>query len=112
MLVAKLTKEVEKVYQAQGSLEVKTFTCDHLTARVMRYDLNSICMVYYKLGKVDSGAKQHERFKQLIQGFLNLGKEDVATWGTDDSVLLEIVANKLGLEVEEVFELEGETFKQ
>ena len=111
MLVAKLDKEVEKLYQKPQGLEVKTFLCDHLCVRVTDYDLNNSCRVYYKLGKVDLEAKENERFKKLIQNYMNLTAEDVATWGTDDAELLKIVANKLGLEVKEVFELEGERFK-
>lgn len=111
MLVAKLTTEVEKVYQKHDSLEVKTFTAQYLTARVQRYDLNGDCNVYYKLGKVYLEAKPHEKFKKLLHGFIYLTQEEVADWGTDDSKLLEILAKKLGLEIEEIFELESERFK-
>lgn len=112
MLVAKLTTEVEKVYQEQGSLEVKTFTCQYLIGYVASYSLNGECNIYYKLGKVDLNAKPHEKFKKLIHGYVELTQEEIADWGTDDSKLLEVLAEKLGLEVEEVFELEGETFKR
>lgn len=112
MLVAKLVTPIEKIYQESSGIGIHKILCSYISAKVMQYDLDGDGTVYYKLGKLDLEANEHEKFKKLIHGFLELNKEDVATWGTDDAELLRIVASKLDLEVEEVFELEGEWFKQ
>jgi hypothetical protein len=112
MLVAKLTKPVEKIYQKQG-LETETITAQYLAASAADYTLgDSNAKFYYKVGKVEfDETDKPVKFDRVIYGNIELNEEEVAQWGTDDTVALNMLAVKLGVEVDSFLTIEGERFK-
>jgi hypothetical protein len=112
MLLGKLKEPVEKIYQGMG-LETTVVTGEYLAVSAMTYVMGvTHKQFYYKIGKVNfdnSGVAIN--FDPVIRGFIELTSEEFSEWGTDDFVMLEIVANKLGIELVDRLIMENEIFK-
>jgi len=109
MLLAKLTKPVEKIYQ-NGGLNQTKVSAEYLAANIGSYAMGEIkTNFYYKIGKVEFDEKgKITNFNPVIRGFVDIDAKDLAEWGTDDFVALKAVAKALGVEVEEThFEYDG-----
>jgi len=102
MLVAKLKKPVEKIYQKSG-LQTEVVTADYLIANVNNYVIGqSNTFFYYKIGKVEFNQNgQIKEFNPVIRGGIDLTAEDLQDWGTDDFVALKAISKKLGIEIED-----------
>lgn len=112
MLIAKLTEPVEKIYQKNG-LETETVTAQYLAVSVSNYDMGATLSIFnYKIGKFENQSSSIKPyFNPVIRGSVRLTEQEFADWGTDDTVLLQIVANKLNVEIESIETLKGENFK-
>lgn len=109
MIVAKLTKPVEKIYQNGGLKETKV-SAEYLAAHVSSYTMGEVkTNFYFKIGKgeFDEEGKM-KTFNPVIKGFVEIPAKDLAEWGTDDFIALKAVAKALEVEVEETrFEYNG-----
>lgn len=59
---------------------------------------------------VDAVQAQAASFQNVQSSQVVLSAEELASWGTDDSVLLEAIASKLGTSVVETVVVEGNRF--
>jgi hypothetical protein len=112
MLLGKLKEPVEKIYQGPG-LTTVTVTGEYLAASANDYVMGTTKQeFYYKIGKVKFDEEGTAiAFDAVIRGYVILTEEDFADWGTDDFVVLQAIAIKLGIEVTERLTLENELFR-
>jgi hypothetical protein len=100
MLLGKLSKAAEKVYKTTP------FTTEIVTAEYMSVSSNKYIIgakdVSFELrfGKLvlDEAGKPTE-FQIVIRDSAKLTSEELSTWGTDDSIVLDLIAAKLGVTI-------------
>lgn len=95
MLLGKLSTQATKVYQ-NGAFNTTTATADYLNVSTEKYVIGA-SEVHFELrfGNIITEGSE-ERFDILLRDRLTMTSEELATWGTDDGVLLDLVAQKLG----------------
>ena len=105
MLLGKLSKAAEKVYQ------ITPFTTEIVTAEYMSVNADKYVIgakdVSFELrfGKlVLDEANQPKEFEVVIRDNVKLTSEELSTWGTDDSIVLDLIATKLGVTITEKIE--------
>jgi len=105
MLLGKLSKAAEKVYQ------ITPFTTEIVTAEYMSVNADKYVIgakdVSFELrfGKlVLDEANQPKEFQIVIRENVKFTSDELSTWGTNDSIVLDIVANKFGLTITEKVE--------
>lgn len=101
MILAKLKTPFERYYQ--NGIETTVVTCDYISATIADYELGQPKLsFYYKLGKLkfDEEGKPVD-FSKVTAGNISISAEDLADWGADDYKALEVLAEKLNLELEE-----------
>jgi hypothetical protein len=101
MILAKLKTPFERYYQ--NGIETIVVSCDYISATVENYELGKPELnFYYKLGKLkfdENGNPQD--FLKVAAGNIAIKAEDLTDWGADDYKALEVLAEKLNLELEE-----------
>ena len=94
MLLGKLNTQAVKVYQ-DGPFSTATATADYLVASTSRYVIGEQSVSFeLRFGNIVVENEQ-ERFDILLRETFVMTNEELSTWGTDDSVLLDLVAAKL-----------------
>lgn len=102
MLLGKISPVVTKTYQI-SAFETQTITGEYMTVRADSYVVG-VPKVEFELrfGNLEydeNGVPNH--FDIILRDRIYLTSEELATWGTDDSVLMDIIAAKLGTTVTE-----------
>jgi hypothetical protein len=94
MLLGKLAKPATKVYQ-DGVFSTKTEIAEYLVVCTQFVIGENKTSFELRFGNIIT-ENEKERFDILLRHFLEMTSQELSTWGTDDSVLLDIIAQKLG----------------
>lgn len=95
MLLGKLATPAVKVYQ-NGAFSTTNATADYMLVSTQRFVIGEDKVTFeLRFGNVIT-ENEKERFDIVIREDVEMTSEELATWGTDDSVLLDLVAAKLG----------------
>jgi hypothetical protein len=95
MLLGKLATPAIKVIQ-NGAFSTTNATADYMVVSTQRFVIGEDKTTFeLRFGNVITENEQ-ERFDILLRENLKMTSEELSTWGTDDSVLLDLVAAKLG----------------
>lgn len=105
MNLAKIKPTVKKVFQVTP-FETKIEEADHMAIIANRYAIGGKEASFeIKFGNYDSKAElAADKFKVLLRHEVVLSKEEIADWGTDDSVLFEKIAKKLGTSIVKIID--------
>ena len=100
MLIGKLAVPAIKVYQIDA-FNSTTATAEYLSVSTHKFvigeDETSFDLRFGNI-IIENGK---ERFDILLREVIKLTSKELAAWGTDDSVLLDIIAAKLGTSITE-----------
>lgn len=95
MLLGKLATPAVKVFQ-NGAFATTNATADYMLVSTQRFVIGEEQVSFeLRFGNVIT-ENEKERFDIVIRENIKMTSEELATWGTDDSVLLDLVAAKLG----------------
>lgn len=105
MLLGKLATPAVKVIQ-NGAFKTTSITAEYLVVSTQRFVIGeSRTSFELRFGNVIT-ENEKERFDIVLRDTLELTSDELATWGTDDSVLLDIIAVKLGTSIVEKITLD------
>jgi len=95
MILGKLATPALKVIQ-NGAFGNTTVTADYMVVSTQRFVIGEDTIdLELRFGNVITENEQ-ERFDIVLRQNIEMTSEELATWGTDDSILLDLVALKLG----------------
>jgi hypothetical protein len=95
MLLGKLATPASKVIQ-NGAFGNTIATADYMVVSTQRFVIGEGKISFeLRFGNIIT-ENEKERFDIVLRQIIEMTSEELATWGTDDSVLLDIVALKLG----------------
>ena len=105
MNLAKIKPAVKKTFQV-SPFETKVEEADHMAIAANRYVIGGKEGRFeIRFGNYDPKAVNAvDKFKVLLRHEVVLSKEELADWGTDDSILFEKIAKKLGTSVVNIVE--------
>jgi len=94
MLLGKLATPATKVFQ-NGAFGSRIETADYMVVSTKRYVIgDGITEFDVRFGNVIT-ENGKERFDILLREHVEMSSEELISWGTDDSVLLDLIAAKL-----------------
>ena len=105
MLLGKLSKAAEKVYKTTP-FTTEIVTAEYMSVSTQKFVLGAKDVSFeLRFGKLvlDEAGKPKE-FEVVIRDSAKLTSEELSTWGTDDSIVLDLVAAKLGVTILEKVE--------
>ena len=109
MIIAKLNPGISVTNQNSPFESPVTTTYDWMTAVVQRYIPGaanySVNLVYGTVTMNEAGTLPMI-FRNVGGSLVELTAEEISTWGTNDVVLLEILATKVNLTIESTYEIE------
>jgi len=109
MIIAKLNPGISVTIQNSPFESPVTTTYDWMTAVIQRYIPGAsnyrVNLVYGTVG-MDEAETSPISFSRVDSSPVELAAEEISTWGTNDVVLLQILASKLGLTIESTYEIE------
>lgn len=112
MLLAKINPAATFTSQDGPFAQPTIITAEYLTALARPYvagaDKTNFEIQFGNYVPAIDG--QPAKFNRVQSSQLVLSAEELASWGTDDAVLLDAVASKLGTAVVETVEVEGNQF--
>lgn len=99
MLLGKLAKPAVKIYQ-NGAFDNISVNAEYIVVSAQKYVIGQDRVTFeIRFGNIVT-EKEHdkevERFDNLLRDTLTMTTEELSAWGTDDSVLLDLIANKIG----------------
>jgi hypothetical protein len=95
MLLGKLATPAVKVFQ-NGAFATTNATADYMSVTAQRFVIGAEQVSFeLRFGNVIT-ENEKERFDIVIRENIKMTSDELSTWGTDDSVLLDLVAAKLG----------------
>lgn len=106
MLYAKLTEAIEVVTQT-GPFTNETKKAWHLLASVSNYDMgtkNVIVNAMYGNVLYIPGTGDLDYVDVLLTDRIKLTEEESANWGTDDSYILTLIAEKNNIQIAEILD--------
>lgn len=115
MLLAKINPAATFTSQDGPFAQPTIITADYLTALARPYvagadKTNFEIQFGTYIPAVQGEQAQPAKFNRVQSSQLTLFAEELASWGTDDAVLLDAVASKLGTSVVETVEVDGNQF--
>jgi hypothetical protein len=97
MLLGKLSPVATKTYQITA-FQTETVTGEYMSAKADRFVIGGGEVEFeVRFGNLvlkEDGTPDH--FDIIMRDYVKLTNEELATWGTDDSVALDLIAAKLG----------------
>lgn len=100
MLLGKLKTPATKVYQS-GAFSSTTATADYMSVATQRFVIGEDKTSFeLRFGNLTI-ENEKERFDVLLRENIELTSDEISNWGTDDSVLLDLIAVKLGTSITE-----------
>jgi len=110
MIIAKLNPGISVINQNSPFESPVTTTYNWMSAVVQRYIPGavsySVKLVYGDLIMSDDEIPAPKRFRVINSTPVGLTAGEISNWGTDDVVLLEILATKLNLTIESTLEID------
>ena len=112
MLLAKINPAATFTSQDGPFAQPTIITADYLTALARPYAAGASQTNFeIQFGTyVPAVESQPAKFNRVQSSQLVLTSQELASWGEDDSVLLDVVASKLGTSVVETVDVEGNNF--
>lgn len=112
MLLAKISPAATFTSQDGPFAQPTIVTAEYLTAVARPYVAGAAKTNFeVRFGTYTSATESApSRFISISSSQLTLSAEELASWGTDDSVLLGAIASKLGTTVVETVTVEGNQF--
>lgn len=102
MLLGKLDPVATKTYHVTA-FQTETVTGEYMSAKAERFIIGGGDVEFeVRFGNIvyrEDGTPEH--FDIIMRDYVKLTSEELATWGTDDSVALDLIAAKLGTTVTE-----------
>lgn len=100
MLLGKLETPAVKVYQ-NGAFSTTAASAEYMVVSTQRFIIGEDKTSFeLRFGNIIT-ENNEERFDVLLRENLDMTSTELATWGTDDSVLLDLIATKLGTTITE-----------
>jgi hypothetical protein len=100
MLLGKLTTKATKIYQ-NGAFDTTTATADYIVVSTEKFVIGAEKATFeLRFGNIIVESEE-ERFDVLLRDKIEMTSDELSTWGTDDSVLLDLIATKLGNSITE-----------
>ncbi len=111
MLLAKINPSAEKVIQITP-FSSTTIYLDYMTAIARPYIAGATQTTFeLDFGKITESTEPNDvivqSFQSIVQTNLKLTSDELSTWGTNDEVLLSIIAGKLNVSVESYLTVNG-----
>lgn len=107
MIFAKISPELKMVQQSGlFNPEVNYITGSYMTAMATPYPLGATKVNFrVHFGEFETNENNEKtRFKTVHSESIELSSEELASWGTDDTVVLNLIAAKKGTTVVETIE--------
>jgi hypothetical protein len=113
MLLAKINPAAEKVIQVTP-FSSTTIYLDYMTAIARPYVAGATQTSFeLEFGKINEFTGLDnvivQSFQSIVQTNLTLTSEELSSWGTNDEVLLSIIAGNLNVSVESYINVNGNT---
>ena len=109
MIIAKLNPGITVTNQPSPFAEPVVNTYDWMTAVVQRYipgaSNYNVNLVYGNVVMNDAETPEPAIFQRVDATQVGLTAGEISTWGTNDTVLLQILATKLSLNIEDTYEI-------
>jgi hypothetical protein len=102
MLLGKLSKAAEKVYKTTP-FTTEIITAEYMSVTSDKYVIGAKDVSFeLRFGKLvlDEASKPKE-FEVVFRDSAKLTSEELSTWGTDDSIVLDLIATKFGVTITE-----------
>jgi hypothetical protein len=100
MLLGKLASPAIKVYQ-NGAFNSTTATAEYMVVSTQKFIIGEDKATFdLRFGNVVT-ENEKERFDIVLRENIEMTSEELATWGTDDGILLDLIASKLGTSITE-----------
>lgn len=100
MLLGKLETPATKVYQS-GPFSTTAASAEYIVVSTQKYVIGSSDVNFeLRFGNIIT-ENNEERFDILLRENVKMTSDELSTWGTDDSVLLDLIATKLGTSITE-----------
>jgi len=100
MLLGKLETPFTKVIQS-GPFESTTITADYMVIGTQTYVMGENNVTFeLRFGNIII-EDLNERFDIVSRHNLQMTQEELSTWGTDDTILFQLVADKIGVSIVE-----------
>lgn len=100
MILGKLNSPAIKVYQS-GPFNTTTANAEYMVVSTQKYVIGSSGATFeVRFGNVIT-ENEVERFDIVMREVVRMTSEELSTWGTDDSVLLDLIATKIGTTITE-----------
>jgi hypothetical protein len=100
MLLGKLATPATKVIQ-DGFFNSVTIPADYMVAGTQIFIIGENYTTFQvRFGNIiiENG---EERFDIVLRDVIKMTAEELSTWGTDDSIVLDLIANKIGTTITE-----------
>lgn len=98
MLLGKLATPATKVFQ-NGAFGTTSISAEYIVVSAQRYVIGAPTTKFeLRFGNIIT-ENEKERFDIVLRDHLEMTAEELSTWGTDDSVLLDIIAAKIGTSI-------------
>ena len=100
MLLGKLATPATKVYQ-DGAFSTTTATAEFMTIGIQKFAIGEKIIEFeVRFGNVVI-ENEKERFDIILRSNVKMTTQELSTWGTDDSIVLELIAIKIGTTIVE-----------
>lgn len=100
MLLGKLATPAVKVFQ-NGAFSSTTATAEYMVVSTQRFVIGEE-KTTFEIRFVNIVTENDEnRYDIVLREVIEMTSQELATWGTDDSVLLDLIATKLGTTITE-----------
>lgn len=101
MIYAKITPAAERIVQITP-FSAETQTADYMSALARPYGLGSTSVSFEVLfgNVILDENNQPKRFQNVVSSNLVLSGDQLQSWGTDDSVILQQIASILGITIQ------------
>jgi hypothetical protein len=105
MNLAKINPAVQKTFQI-SPFETTTEQADYMSVSANQYIIGGDKVSFgVRFGTYNSEAEHRvDKFKNLLRHEVVLTKDEIADWGTDDTIIFEKIAEKLGTSIVEIIE--------
>lgn len=100
MLLGKLETPAVKVYQT-SAFNTTAASAEYMVVSTQKYVIGSSDVIFeLRFGNIVT-ENNEERFDIVLRENIKMTSDELSTWGTDDSVVLDIIATKLGTSITE-----------
>lgn len=101
MLLGKIIPSVTKTYQI-SAFSSQTVTAEYMAVKTENYVIGEPEVDFtLRFGNLLLNALGKQEFDVILNDRITLTTQELSSWGVDDSVLLDIIASKIGTTITE-----------